>query len=430
MTNIDIDSIVDAVVKELQSKTSTPDYQRREPARKNEGEFNPGRKSKTNLKVTVCGAGHGGLAMAGHIALIGAQVTLFSAFERELEPVIKNGGIEIVGDEVAGFAKLHKVTSAIDEAIRGANLIMICSPALGHSTYPALMTPYLEDDQVIVLNPGRTGGALEFAMGLQRLAISKRIYLGEAQTFIYAAEMRGPGKVEILKEKFKMRVAALPATDNDRVISTLNEIYPQIVAARNVLETSLNNVGPVVHPAPMLLNTSVIERVAQGEDLRYYKQQVTKTISDLVMESIDEEKYRIAQELKLEILRTVDFYRESYHAKGDSIYEVLQNNHYYEGFHAAGHLMGYNHVLDEVPNSLVPLSLIARQLNLKTPAIDAIVDLAKVMTKIDFWKVGRTLEKMGLDGLSGDEMIDLVENKPLFDDCRSMGACRLLPQFL
>src|SRR3972149_6246827 len=52
---------------------------------------------------------------------------------------------------------------------------------------------------VLSLTPGRTGGALEFAQVLPRFACRADVILGETQTFIYAAEQRGPGTGAILK---------------------------------------------------------------------------------------------------------------------------------------------------------------------------------------------------------------------------------------
>ena len=72
------------------------------------------------------------------------------------------------------------------------------------------------------------------------------------------------------------------------------------------------------------------------------------------------------------------------------------------------HLLGYNHVPDEVPNSLVPLASLGASLGVPTPAIRALVDLACVMTDVDWWSAGRTVATLGLDGMTADEMRDFV----------------------
>ena len=382
-------------------------------------------------KVAILGAGHGGTAMAGHLALLGFDVTVCSLYGRELDAVEEKGGAELVGEEVSGFGKYARVERSIDKAIAGQDLIMIAAPGVAHRVYATLLAPILEDGQTVVLNPGRTGGALEFARVLERFACSADIVLGEVQTFVYAAESRGPGRVEILKEKFKVRAAAIPATDNGRFLSVLQGLYPQMEAGENVLETSINNVGGVIHPTVMLLNIHILEEAAAGADRRFYKNQVGPTVGGLVMEKLDAEKCAVGHALGLGgIWTTKQWYEESYHVTGESLWEAMQRNPYYEGFHASTHLLGYNHILDEVPNSLLPIPALGRALGVETPMTDAIVDLACAMCAIDFRAHGRTLEVLGLAGKSRDEMLAYVNSEPLGGRSRTVGIARPLPQFV
>ena len=268
-------------------------------------------------KVCVLGAGHGGSAMAAHLTLLGFEVTVCSLFGRELDPIEEAGGVELVGEEVQGFAKYARIERSLDRAVAGQDLIMIAAPGVAHRVYGTLLAPMLADGQAVVLNPGRTGGALEFAQMLTRFACAAEIVLGEVQTFVYAAESRGPASVEILNEKFRVRAAALPATENDRLLGVLQGLYPQMEAGENVLETSINNVGGVVHPTTMLLNSHVLEERAAGADLRFYKNQVTPTIANLVMEPMDAEKIAVGRALGLSELWSVErWYEESYHVDG------------------------------------------------------------------------------------------------------------------
>jgi hypothetical protein len=64
-----------------------------------------------------------------------------------------------------------------------------------------------------------------------------------------------------------------------------------------------------------------------------------------------------------------------------------------------------------------------------TPTIDAIVDLACAMCRIDFRKHGRTLEVLGLDGMTADEMLRYVNVEPLGGEAREVGVARRLPWF-
>ena len=69
---------------------------------------------------------------------------------------------------------------------------MVTTPATGHYELACLMAPYLKDGQIIVLNPGRTGGALEVYETIRNYGCDKDIIVAEAQTFIYACRATGP----------------------------------------------------------------------------------------------------------------------------------------------------------------------------------------------------------------------------------------------
>ena len=360
------------------------------------------------VSVAVLGAGHGGLALAGDLGRMGFEVTLFSFFAHELAPVRERGGVELSG-EITGFGPIARIVDSVLEAVDAAELLLIVAPAVAHQTYASLLAGGLRDGQTVLLNPGRTGGALEFDRILMRFGCRAAIRLAEAQTFIFAAESRGPAAVEILKEKDVLRVAALPAADTPDVVDLLRGLYPQIEPAESVLETSVNNVGGVVHPAAMLLNTAALERSAAGEDVRFYKHQVNRHIASLVMEKVDGERVAIGRALGLHDVWTIlDWYRASYGVVGETLYEVLQNHPYYAGFHSPTHLLGYNHIPDEVPNSLVPLASLGDVLDVPTPTISTLVDLASVMTDVDWWSEGRTVSSLGLDGMTAEEMREFI----------------------
>jgi opine dehydrogenase len=437
------DNLVEAIVAELRASGAVPAgavRQETAPAASAastgngsgsgvpfERAVDPSRRGKRagELKLAVLGGGNGGLAMAGHMSLLGYETALWSPFSWELDPVEEAGGVEIIGPEVQGFAKVARIVRHMDQAIKGADLIMVVAPAMSHTIYASMLAPMLRDGQVVLLNPGRTGGSLEFAKTLNRFACSANIVLGETQTFIYAAERRAPTTVEILKEKFRMRAAALPSTDNDALMDVVRDFYPQIEPAQNVLETSLNNVAPVVHPGTVMLNTQVIERTAAGEPLTFYKDQVTRTVAALVMEKVDAEKQAVARALGLkEVWSLLDWYRESYHVVGEDIFDTIRRNPYYDGFTAPTHFLAQNHILDDVPNSLVPIASFGRSLGVPTPTISSLVDLASAMCSIDWWAEGRTVNTLGLSGMAPEEMIRHVEQDALGGRCAESGVCR------
>ena len=240
--------------------------------------------------IAVIGAGNGGQAMAGFLALKGFGVNLWNRSGSKVNLLNKIGGIVLEG-QVTGFATPNLMTSDIGEAVHGARLIMVTVPASGHRDVAAQMAPYLSDGQIIVLNPGRTGGALEFRQVLLKNNCNCDVTIVETSTFIYASRTTAEGVSHIYGIKQRVPVAALPATRTIEVLRVLRKAYPQFIPAENVLFTGFDNIGAVFHPLPVLLNAGRIESKVAYE---HYRDGVTPSVAR-VLEALDRERLAIAR---------------------------------------------------------------------------------------------------------------------------------------
>ena len=84
------------------------------------------------------------------------------------------------------------------------------------------------------------------------------------------------------------------------------------------------------------------------------------------------------------------------------------------GFSAPEHVLAYHHVLDEVPNSLVPIALLGSAVGVTTPMTRAIIGLASAALGYDFWVEGRSLDKLGLKDMTGEEIMNFVNGGQRF----------------
>lgn len=353
---------------------------------------------KKELKYCVIGAGNGGIAMAGYLAMMGYSVNLYNRTHDKLLPLMKDKTINLTG-EVIGSGKLNMVTSDIEEAIRDIDIIMITIPAMGHSDIAREMAPYLKDGQIIILNPGRTGGALEVYETLLRERKRNNIVVAEAQTFIYAVRAEDATQAHIFKSKKEVSLAAIPAVKTDYVLGLINDVYPQFMPAKDILETSINNYGAIFHPGPTLLNSGHIDR---GIAFDYYMEGITPAVAN-VLEKMDKERMEIGKMLQIDTKSAITWLEESYGARGRNLYEAVQNTPAYRGLKAPGTIKT-RYIHEDVPYSLVPMESIGHLLGVKTPAITSIIDIAECMTGKEFRKTGRTADKLGLEGLSIAEM--------------------------
>ena len=244
------------------------------------------RRKGREATYCVVGAGNGGIAMAGHLAIMGYSVNLYNRTDEHLHAVRWHGGIKL-GGEVSGFGRISLATNDIGEAIHDADVIMVATPATAHASLAEKMAPHLHDGQIIVLNPGRTGGALEVRRVLADHNPSAKPILAETQTFLYAARARSRSEAYIYRIKNSVPLATLPAHWIPEVLGVINPAFPQFVAGSNVLSTSLGNIGAVFHPALTLLSAGWIE--STRGDFDYYLQGITPSVAR-VLEKIDDER--------------------------------------------------------------------------------------------------------------------------------------------
>ena len=352
-------------------------------------------KPDKELSFCVLGAGHGGLAMAGHLALMGYSVNLFNRGRRKILPVAHRGGIRVEGS-IEGFGKVNLASTNIKECIENVDILMVVVPATGHRYIARMSAPYLKENQIVVLNPGRTGGCLEFLQTLKEEGLERFPFLAEAQTFIYASRSIGPAHSKIFSIKNSVPLATLPAYWIPGVVKVLNRVFPQFVPGDNIFKTSLNNIGAIFHPALTVLNAAWIEET--HGDFEYYIQGASPSISK-VLEKLDKERLEIASALGIRAMSAKNWLYTAYSATGKDLREAILSNPGYLGIKAPDRLH-HRYFDEDVPMSLVPLASLAEMLKVEVPTIKAIIHLASIMRERDFWKEGRTVEKLGLQGMS------------------------------
>jgi opine dehydrogenase len=199
-------------------------------------------------------------------------------------------------------------------------------------------------------------------------------------------------------------VAALPATENDRVVKMLQTAFPQMYAGKNVLETSLENLNAMMHPGPTLLNTSMIE---SGRDWLYYYDGITPTIGAYV-EEMDRERVAVGRALGLKLTSILKWYELMYDAKADTLSEAVKKNKAYAGVKGQKELRT-RYVLEDLPMSLVPEASLGKMLGVSVKRMDAIIQLGELLLNEDFTGSGRTLENLGLAGMSAEALVKFVE---------------------
>jgi len=343
----------------------------------------------------VAGAGNGGMAMAAHLAITGCKVNLYNRTDTRIQPVRELGGIRLTG-QVAGFARVNVVTSDPAEAVKDVDVVMVVVPATAHRNVVATLGPHLADGQILVLNPGRTGGALEAARVLREVNPAVRVHIAETQTLLYASRVTNPAQAHIFTIKNSVPLATLPAYEVADVLPVVAKALPQFVPGDNVLKTSLDNIGAVFHPTISILNAARMEDTHGA--FEYYVEGVTPGVA-AVLEAVDRERVAVARALGIRALTAREWLYLAYDAAGKTLLDAMRANPGYGGIKAPGHLL-HRYITEDVPASLVPIAAIGEMFGVQTPTIRAVITLASTIQGVDYWAEGRTADRLGIRGMS------------------------------
>ena len=332
--------------------------------------------------------------MAAHLSILGFKVNLYNRTADKLVPVQQREGISLRG-EVEGFGRIEKATSDIAEALEDTDVLMVVVPASGHRFMAEVCAPHLQDGHLVVLNPGRTLGALEFKQVLKENGCTAEVVIAEAQSLLYASRALGPGEAKIFRIKNSIPLASIPAYRTPEVLKVIRQAFPQFVPGTNVFKTSFDNIGAIFHPAITILNAAWIE---ERVDFEFYIQGVSASIC-LVMERMDAERVAVAGALGINAMTAREWLYRAYHATGKNLYDAMMDNPGYRDIQAPKSLR-VRYITEDVPMSLVPMSSLGGMLGVPTPTLDTFIHLASVIHGCDYMTAGRTVERLGINGMS------------------------------
>jgi opine dehydrogenase len=358
-------------------------------------------------KYTVLGAGHGGKAMAAHLALMGASVALWNRTFEHISIIKKRGGIELESTESGphGFGKIDLVTADICEAVEFAQVIMVVVPSSAHADVAKATAPFLKNGQVVILHPGRTLGALEFAKVIRDQGCTSDVTVAEAETFIYASRADGPAQARIFRIKEAVPLAALPAYRNEQVLDCIREAYPQFIDGVDVLHTGLNNMGAIFHPALTLLNAGWIEHT--HGDYQFYIDGVTPSVAR-VLEVLDRERVTVASSVGIRARTSLEWLKLAYDTVGEDLHEAIHNQPGYYGIKAPATL-NHRYIFEDVPMSLVPIASLGMRYGVSVRGMESIIRIGSIIHRTDYWRRGRTVERLGLEQWSVSELTRFVQ---------------------
>jgi opine dehydrogenase len=202
--------------------------------------------------VTILGAGPEARALACQCLAEGANVTLFSAYAAEMDPLRKAGSITIRGEgpvgtyQVGEGALAIRLSAELDAAAKSADLIFVTGPALKQRTYSMVLAGHLHDGQVLVLVNGRTMGAIEMAWYLRVGGERAKATIVELQNPLFWA--RAEGSTLHLSKPASLVAAALPSG----ALPDLHKYLPGLQPLQNVIQSGFHDGSGIVETVALM----------------------------------------------------------------------------------------------------------------------------------------------------------------------------------
>ena len=350
------------------------------------------------------------MTMAVDLGLKGFKINLFDfpEFDRNLRIVEERGSIETIG-EIKGSVEPDVITTDMAEAVEGADIIFLTIRAFGVEKFVGEAVKHIEPGQVI-LNSTSYMAALRTYQMFKETA-PKDATLAEGAILPYFVKPVEPGVMNVYGVKAHLWAAAMPSQRTPMMMRLMKQCYPNCYAAENVLDTSFINPNLQVHVPPALLNTGLWEKT-EG-DLEFYGALMTPKVTK-VMDAIDKERIAVGAALGLDLIPKPEILKMEYGqygVHGDTMYEVYSTFASHRSWRPGLSLDDFAAKTafgEDVLYGFVPISTLGDQLGVPTPAMDTMVNLAQLVIGTDYWRKGVTAEKLGLKGMTAEQIQEYV----------------------
>jgi len=120
----------------------------------------------------------------------------------------------------------------------------------------------------------------------------------------------------------------------------------------------------------------------------------------------------VAAALGIRAITAREWLEMAYAATGENLYEAIQANLGYRGVKGP-RTLAQRYIFEDVHMSLVPIAAIGTRFGVSTRAIGSLIRLASILHRTDYYRRGRTLDRLGLEQLSVTEITRYVEEGPL-----------------
>ncbi|MFN9772241.1 MAG: NAD/NADP octopine/nopaline dehydrogenase family protein [Burkholderiales bacterium] len=349
------------------------------------------------MRIAVLGGGHGSHAAAADLSEQGHEVRLWRRDAAALEPVRASGSIGLIDHAGRRRVPIALATADLGEAVRGAELLLMPSPALAQDDIADALAPHLADGMVAFLPPG-TFGTVSSARRAAAAGSRADVLWAETGTLPYLARKRAPDEVAITIRAVRLPTGVYPARRADEAIAAIRRAYPSVQPCGDALSGALMNAGPVIHPPLILMNAAPLEFNARYDIHLEGTQPSVRSVTD----ALDAERIAVREALGYggPHFPLRDHYTSERWMYGDAHRKLTDSGDWREHIDLHAH----RYMTEDTVLGLAFLASCARFAGVEAPVAHGLLAVAGAILGRDLRAGPRTLQALGLASLTRAEL--------------------------
>ncbi len=356
---------------------------------------------ESGMKIAVLGGGHGCYAAAADLSEQGHEVRFWRRDAQALQSLVQHPFIHIKDSEGERDVRIAKICPNIGDAIAGAELILIPSPAIAQLDIAKAMAPYLEDGQVVYLPPG-TFGSYIMSEAVRAAGSKAEVSWAETGTLPWLVRKHGPDNVAVTMRATRLPTGVYPAKRSAHAMAVIKQAFPCIEPCEDALSGALMNAGPIIHPPLILMNAAPLQHFEAWDIHNEGTQQATRSVTD----KLDNERIAIREAIgyKAPHFPLSDHYQNDQWMYGDSHSKLVDSGDWREKIDLHSH----RYMTEDTMLGLAFLVSVANWAECDAPVANGLLAIAGGIVGRDLRLGERTLSALGLAHLSRADMHALL----------------------
>lgn len=354
-------------------------------------------------KVTVIGAGNGGMTAAYHFAKEGHSVCIYDNpnFSTQIDAINDNGGITALaehhGEEMMfpGTENITKATTDIEEALEFSTMLVMICPSFAQEVLFKEMIPYLTENHKLIIMPGNYGGMVLEKMKNDAGKQDLNMVFVDAISIPWACRIVSPGVISIMGIKSFLPMSISPQERSTAELQQeIQSVFPiPLEFLDDSIHAGLENINFGGHPLLTTLNMGILENF-DGQ-FNYYRD-CCSTATANAAAKLDKERLSVGAAWGYDLRTELEAMNSLYDSNYDSVYEFNRASTTHVKIDSAPASSKNRYITEDVPYLLVPCYELAKAKGIKVPIVESCIHIASAYNNENYFETGRTLEKMGL----------------------------------